>query len=339
MFYIDGNEEYYHLLIENQVYLKALERPSVKVAHLGFKNFTFSHQQTERRPNSPGRRSQSPTSRLNRSDDFSFLLASPSSPRKGDLPFASSMSSSSSSANVGRGGTGRVLQAVIPADSQVYYLDRLEETVKQVEMKKRHQAKQKKRLSPTSAARLYGTPNPHYQDDNNKTREQEILEEILHKKQLETHQSYLNRPLTQPVLPNCGRLTNRLIKEKEDALQFAKERERQEKKKKLLGRKLSAVDADGLTYVYNSKGYRVTLEEYEKERQEIAEKKRKEEERRKKQEEEEEHLRQEKERQKYTKTTFNGAILEKTSKYVENLRIQAEKVIAVENSFILISLC
>ena len=259
---MDGNEEYHQLLLQNQIYLKALQRKSVSVYTLGFKKLNFRNSKYE-------------------------------VPTNVENP--------------------KVFQAVVPSIAQAYYMDRVEESVQLLEQKKHEEAMEKKRAKKSS--RLTSTNPSGITIDIHA-----IQEKLLAEKEKEKA-SALNKPLTEPKLPSFGRPTRRILEEMEEAKKLVELREREEKKKQKLDRKFDLVE-NGVHYVYNKQGYKVTIEEYEKEKLEEQEQKRREEERRIQREREEMEGLSPTNRN----TVFTGAILEKTSKYVETIRQQAEAV-------------
>jgi Fe2+ transport system protein B len=245
------SNEYYHLLVENEVYLRALQRQNVPVVTLGFQEL------------------QLPGGKKNK-------LQSPST-----------------------------LKAVVPVEAQAFFLDRVEEALKYSTVRTQDDEKKK---SKSAATRLLSSKSGGIEINV-----QEILKH--HVKKVD-NTSYLNKVPTTPVMPQAGRPTKRMQEEMEEAKKFARLKEKEEEKRKRLSKKMDVTD--GPQYVYDMRGYKITTEEFEKQQ--------------KKQQEQEErakkHEADQKEAEKAAsrKSVFKGAIVEKTSRYVEGLREKAEQV-------------
>jgi hypothetical protein len=246
------SNEYYHLLVENEVYLRALQRQNVPVVTLGFQELHL-----------PGERKNK--------------LHSPST-----------------------------LKAVVPIEAQAFFLDRVEETLKYSTVRTQNDEKKK---SKSAATRLLSSKSGGIEINV-----QEIINQHVKKV---NNASYLNKPSTAPVMPQAGRPTKRMQEEMEEAKKFARMKEKEEeKRKKLYNRRFDATD--GPQYVYDMRGYKITAEELE-----IQQKKQREAEER---EQKREADQKEAEKLASRKSVFKGAIVEKTSKYVEGLREKAEQV-------------
>jgi hypothetical protein len=201
-------------------------------------------------------------------------------------------------------------QAVIPKSTQVYYLDRLEESVKYLEEQKIKEINSKKRAK--SASRLYGT-RPALKIDVT-----EIQKQII-----SPPKSSINKSGTEPKLPSFGRPTQRILEGMEEARRIVALQEKfaakQKKSEPIKPDNKFAFVENGIQYVYNHRGQKVTIEEFEREK--IAK------EEKKKLEEQHQRERENEELQAAKKAVaFTGAILEKTSKYVDSLRQQAASV-------------
>lgn len=279
------NSEFQHLLLQNEIYLKALQRSSVPVYSLGFDDYTLE-----------GSKSSIATKSLDSLPKY-------------------------------RKGPGKVLRAVVPTDSQVFFLDHIEETMKALELKQQENEKIRKKKK---RAALKNSKRPLSATSSSpKTLQGGVEVPILLKQEKHSPGS---RPLSPTIakLPSFGRPTHRMLEEIEEAKKLVEQREKEEIKKKRLSRKLS-ISQNGIEYVYDYSGYRIPLDHYENYKkqyhQELMKKQRD------KDEKPLDILNEIYHQYHDDNIKFTGKIVEKTSKYVEHLRHQTEQVFIFLLSF------
>lgn len=181
---------------------------------------------------------------------------------------------------------------IIPIAEQVEFLDRLDHTMKFLHYEMQDTKKEQRRASYLSPKGVgVGVTIDFAQ--------------MFPKKQKKLKK--LNDELVRPESPNCARPTNRMIQIEEEAKRLHDEKEKEEKHRQKIVQEYDIVE-DGVKIVYNYHGVKVPVEKLQKYERPQAPP-------------------PEIPKMFHDKNiVFTGAIIEKTSKYVENIRKLAELV-------------
>jgi hypothetical protein len=210
----------------------------------------------------------------------------------------------------------KCLQAIVPKDGQIDFLDSINKSlikagvfVKSSQHKQNKNNINKKKQPPgrpySACAKLQAPQSSESSNDPAHEEGQgEGQRKLPNRGKLVTTGLKPKRWSTVPQEVSAARPVRRMLEQHEKELELAKEIEREKLKQKKIGERFDLIDADGDKYVYDLQGRRVKESEFEKQKQEMEETS--------KLIEASSHV--------DNGRRFTGAIIEKTTKYVDAIR-------------------